>query len=40
MNGFVMMVTPRLFGADAVRRLAEKLAADAMPRVSGKHASG
>lgn len=44
MNGFVMMVTPRLIGADAVpagvRRLAQKLAADAMLRVSGRHASG
>lgn len=44
MNGFVMMVTPPLIGADAVpaglRGLAQKLAADAMPRVSGSMPAG
>jgi hypothetical protein len=43
MNGSVIMVTRRLIGAGAVpagvRQLAQKLAPDAMPRVSGRHAS-
>ena len=43
MNGFVMMVTPRLISADAVpaglRQLAQKLASNAMLRTSGRHAS-